>query len=255
MPTSADSSDRPDASPTTIAPRPLFIPRGLVLLSSLWVFVSWILLFGFHPPVQPQAASYGPPIQMLMMLIGVGIAVAWPLLRLSARPSAMPAAQAALDGLSIFVLVQVVVWPLRLVTNWTLARAISVDAAIAAAILLTTAILAASQGSASARTRACAMILSLTLVLLPAVGVALSESRDGGQGRGGIWATVLTAPSAPALIARCAQPSTVDPDPADRDLLFRAFSLASAAWAAAIGVHALRSRRVSGRSEPLDPND
>lgn len=255
MPAIADSTDRPDASPTTTAPRPLFIPRGLVLLSSLWVFLSWVLLFGFHPPVQPQAASYGPPIQMLMMLIGVGIAVAWPLLRLSARPSAMPAAQAALDGISIFVLVQVVVWPLRLVTNWTLARAISVDAAIAASILLTTAILAASQGSSSARTRVCAMLVSVTLVLLPGVGVALTDAGDGGRDEDGFWRSVLTAPSAPALIARCAQPSTIDPDPADRGVLFRAFSLASAAWAVAIGIHAVRSRRVSGRSGPLDPND
>ncbi len=60
--------------------RPLFIPRALVMLSSLWVFLCWILLFGFRPPVQPQAASYGPSIQMLFLLIGVGIAIGWPLL-------------------------------------------------------------------------------------------------------------------------------------------------------------------------------
>lgn len=221
--------------PATDAPetleRPLFVPRGLVVLASLWIFLSWVSLFGFHPPVQPQAASYAPSIQMLMMLIGVGIAVGWPMLRLSARPSSMPTAQAAIDGLSLFVLIQVVVWPLRLVTSWTLARAIAVDAAIAAAIMLTAAILSSTQGSRSPRTRATGMLASVLLVLAPlAIDAGASDTA---------WGRILTAPSAPALISRCAEPSTVDPSQVDRGVLFRAFALASAAWAVALGVHAL----------------
>jgi len=214
-----------------VAKRPLFVPRGLVVLASIWIFLSWVSLFGFHPPVQPQAASYAPSIQLLMMLIGIGIAIGWPLLRLSARPSSMPTAQAALDGLSIFVLFQVVVWPLRLVTNWTIARAVAVDASIASAIMLTAAILSITQGSCSPRTRAGGMLAAVVLVLAPlAIGARASDSS---------WGRMLTAPSAPALIARCAEPSTIDPSQPDRGLLFRAYALASAAWAVALGVHAL----------------
>lgn len=220
--------------------RLLFVPRGLVMLAALWIFLSWVSLFGFHPPVQPQAASYGPSIQMLMLLIGVGIAIAWPVLRLSGRPSAMPTAQAALDGLSIFVLLQVVVWPLRLVTNWTLARAIAVDAAIAAAILLTAAILSITQGKRSPKARAGGMLVAVVLVLAPVAHLMTARPVLGERAMDSAWGRILTAPSAPALLARCAEPSTIDPSQADRGMLFRAFALGSAAWALVIGVHALR---------------
>ena len=231
--------------------RPLFIPRALVVLASGWVFFSWVLLFGFNPPVQPQAASYSPSIQMLMMLIGVGIAIAWPMLRLSGRPSSMPTAQAALDGLSIFVLLQVVVWPLRLVTSWTLARAIAVDAAIAAAIMLTAGILASTQGSRSQRVRTAGMLVLVLLVLAPAIGafVAPAASRDATTesdveaASDSTLPLILTAPSAPALLSRCAEPSTIDPSHLDRGVLFRAFALGSAAWAVALGVYAARQHR------------
>lgn len=234
--TATQAAEPPAADAPERLERPLFVPRGLVVLASIWIFLSWVSLFGFHPPVQPQAASYAPSIQMLMTLIGVGIAVGWPMLRLSARPSSMPTAQAALDGLSLFVLIQVVVWPLRLVTSWTLARAIAVDAAIAAAIMLTAAILSVTQGSRSPRVRAGGMLASVLLVLAP---LALGAGAGAGASDTA-WGRILTAPSAPALISRCAEPSTIDPSQPDRGVLFRAFALASAAWAVALGVHALR---------------
>lgn len=234
-------------APTEVASqppeRPLFIPRALVVLGSGWVFFAWVLLFGFHPPVQPQAASYSPSIQMLMMLIGVGIAVGWPMLRLSGRPSSKPTAQAALDGLSIFVLLQVVVWPLRLVTSWTLARAIAVDAAIAAAIMITAGVLASTQGSRSPRVRTAGMVVLVALVLAPATArVILPDDGAAGPSSDSAPSLILTAPSAPALLARCAEPSTIDPSHEDRGVLFRAFALGSAAWAVALGVHAARQR-------------
>ncbi len=236
--------------------RPLFIPRGLVVLASGWVFFSWVLLFGFHPPVQPQAASYSPSIQMLMMLVGVGIAIGWPMLRLSGRPSSMPTAQAALDGLSIFVLLQVVVWPLRLVTSWTLARAIAVDAAIAAAIMLTAGVLASTQGSRSPRVRTSGMLLLIALVLAPALAWLIAPAASRGEQDGvaptpdadSALSLILTAPSAPALLSRCAEPSTIDPSQLDRGVLFRAFALGSAAWAVAIGVYAARQHRDHAKS-------
>ena len=230
--------------------RPLFIPRALVMLSSLWVFLCWILLFGFRPPVQPQAASYGPSIQMLFLLIGVGIAIGWPLLRLSARPSSAPFAQAAIDGISIFVLMQVVVWPLRLVTSWTLARAVAIDAAMAAAIMLSAALLASSQSSPSHRRRTWSMVIAVALVLGPAMADMLWNFVWDTNGASGLVATALSSLSAPTLLARFAQPSTIDPSPTDRALVFSAFFVATAVWV--IAVVALLARRKTDAAMRLD---
>ena len=230
--------------------RPLFIPRALVMLSSLWVFLCWILLFGFRPPVQPQAASYGPSIQMLFLLIGVGIAIGWPLLRLSARPSSAPFAQAAIDGISIFVLMQVVVWPLRLVTSWTLARAVAIDAAMAAAIMLSAALLASTQSSPLPRRRTWAMVIAVALVLGPAMADILWNLVWQVDGASGVVATALSSLSAPSLLARFAQPSTIDPSPTDRALVFSAFFVATAVWV--IAFFALLARRKTDAAMRLD---
>ena len=230
--------------------RPLFIPRALVMLSSLWVFLCWILLFGFRPPVQPQAASYGPSIQMLFLLIGVGIAIGWPLLRLSARPSSAPFAQAAIDGISIFVLMQVVVWPLRLVTSWTLARAVAVDAALAAAIMLSAALLASTQSSPLPRRRTWAMVIAVALVLGPAMADILWNLVWEVDGASGVVATALSSLSAPSLLARFAQPSTIDPSPTERALVFSAFFVATAVWV--IAFFALLARRKTDAAMRLD---
>jgi hypothetical protein len=230
--------------------RPLFIPRALVMLSSLWVFLCWILLFGFRPPVQPQAASYGPSIQMLFLLIGVGIAIGWPLLRLSARPSSAPFAQAAIDGISIFVLMQVVVWPLRLVTSWTLARAVAIDAAMAAAIMLSAALLASTQSSPLPRRRTWAMVIAVALVLGPAMADMVWNFVWEVDGASGVVATALSSLSAPSLLARFAQPSTIDPSPTDRALVFSAFFVATAVWV--IAFFALLARRKTDAAMRLD---
>lgn len=200
------------------------------MLSAGWIFASWIALFGFHPPVQPQAASYGPSIQLLFILLGVGISIGWPLLRLSGRPSAVPVAQAALDGVSIFVLVQVVVWPLRLVTNWTLPRTIVVDAAIAAAIATSAAVLAASQGRRCPRSRMFAMGVGVSLVLLPWILGVLRL----GPPIDAFLRESATALSAPALLGRFSGPATLDPTDADRALVLRACVCSMLAWAVVV---------------------
>jgi hypothetical protein len=212
------------------------------MLSAAWIFVCWVFLFGVHPPVQPQAASYGPSIHLLFVLMGVGIAIGWPLLRLSGRRSAVPAAQAALDAVSMFVLIQVVVWPLRLVTSWTLPRTIVVDSAIAAAIATTAALLAATQGSPRPRVRwaamACAVLAVLSPWMLDALWVGGGASAYGPFG--GFAREALEALSAPALLARFSEPATLDPTDADRTIMSRAIALAVVAWMA---VAAARLRR------------
>ena len=141
-PNDPDELDDPPAR----APVPLVVPRGLVVLAAAWIFLAWIIIFGWKPPVQPQAASYSGGMQLLFVMVAVGTTVLWPLLRLSGRPSSAPMLQAGFDALAILTLLQVVVWPLRLVTNWTLPRSVAIDCAIGATLLSTAAILAAAQG-------------------------------------------------------------------------------------------------------------
>jgi len=206
--------------------RPLFIPRGLVMLASAWVFLGWISIFGFRPPVQPQAASYGPGIQMLMIVIGVGIGIGWPLLRLSGRPSSAPLTQGAMDGIAILVLLQVVVWPLRLVTSWTLPRTIALVAAMATAIFLVAALLAMAMPRVTPRARAAWMGIFCLLSVLPAWPLA--------EG--------LVPWSPPALLARFSEPSTIDPGDADRALLVRAIVGSTLVWLVSAAICFRRAR-------------
>ncbi|MBI1303263.1 MAG: hypothetical protein GC172_05695 [Phycisphaera sp.] len=243
---------------------PLTVPRGLVVLAALWIFLSWVLLFGIRPPVQPQAASYGPSLEILFVSIGIGIAIGWPLLRLSARPSRAPILQAVLDALALVVLVQVVVWPLRLVTSWTLTRTLCVIGALAAAIALTAALLGAVQGARSQLRRTAGMLVAAGAALVPfalaVVGEWFAPSADSSFGAPGTveteargWLDSVLPVSAPALLGRFASPTPLDPPSTDLAILRTALVVAVVAWTVLLTARVRRLAR--GRPEgglPLD---
>ncbi len=252
------------AQPANDDARPLTVPRGLVMLAALWIFLSWVLLFGIRPPVQPQSASYGPSLEILFISIGVGIAIGWPLLRLSSPRSSAPILQAILDGLSLVVLVQVVVWPLRLVTNWTLNRTLCVIAALTIAVALTAALLGAAHGARSAARRTVAMAIAAVAALAPTAASIVAEwfapSADSSFGtpdahaieaRG--WLDALLPVSAPALLGRFAAPTPLDPPAADLALLRVALVAAVVAWT--VLLIARVSRIARGRPNGTIPLD
>ncbi|MDI9404470.1 MAG: hypothetical protein QM516_11415 [Limnohabitans sp.] len=213
----------PLAIPVPIAaPIPLVIPRGLVMLTALWVFGSWIFLFGTNPPVQAQSASYGPTIQMLFLLVGVGVGIAWPLLRLTGRPSQQPLAQSLVDGVAIVVLLQVVVWPLRLVTTWSLPRTVAVNIALLLSVICVGALLSMAHASMRSRTRSTAMALFVAMVAIPPCAHALLPES--------VVMTTLLAVSPPALLGQLAEALPLDPTPENRALL------TVAAWIAGLAV-------------------
>jgi hypothetical protein len=227
--------------------------------------LTWILLFGFRPPVQPQSASYGPTLEILFASIGVGIAVAWPLLRLSGRPSSAPIAQGAFDGFAILVLLQVVIWPLRLVSSWTLPRTWLVVASIAVAVSLVGAVLALTQASPSRRVRTRAMIALVAAAVLPiAVNIVGELVAPTGSpifaapvaaSDGASWRTLseTAAPmSGPALLWRCASAIPLDPGPSEWEGIRRGALIAAGLWFAAIVVR-IRQRFRGHRPKPADP--
>jgi hypothetical protein len=259
------------AEEDTLPPmRPLFVPRGLVMIAAIWVFLSWVLLFGLRPPIQPQAASYGPTLELLFISIGVGVAIGWPLLRLSARPSRAPIGQALFDGMALILLMQVVIWPLRLVSNWTIPRMWLIMASLGAAIAITGALLAAIQGSTNRAARTRAMALAVAIALAP-LGVRLvgelaspsgSPIFDVSPSSASTDATNLQTPppawtgiveqlaplSGPVLLGRASAPMPVDPSDREWSVLRRAGLIILCGWVAAV-LLAARSRRAAIRPQ------
>ena len=144
----------------------MILPRGLVFLSTLWIFASWIICIGIRQPVQPSIASYLPGIRLFFASIAVGLCVGWPMLRLSEPPTPAPIRQVIVDFIALMVLLHVVLWPLRLATNWTPSRMGLIDLSLFAWGSVIGAILAVSIASRSAFERVTTMLLILFIALM-----------------------------------------------------------------------------------------
>lgn len=141
----------------------IVLPRGLILLASLWLVLSWITAIGFRAPLEATSASYTPGVRLMLMCTAIGLIVGWPLLRLSQRAQPFPIRQALLDLVVVLALLQMVVWPLRLVTPWSPARTAAIDATIAAWTILAGALVASAVGSDRAGPRSLTMVACLAM--------------------------------------------------------------------------------------------
>jgi hypothetical protein len=210
---------------------PVFVPRALVFLGAIWALAAWIYLYGAKPPLQSQAASYAPSMQLFVTMLAVGITVGWPLMRLAGPPSSAPVRQAAIDAVALFTLAQIIVWPLRLVTTWTIPRTIAIDCAIGASIASVAAVLALSQGAGSRRARTATLAGIVVAVLLPGaltiVGLSLEGARDLAAH------PLVLAISPPALLSTVAAPEPVDPGALARTATMAAMGLSAGLWAVA----------------------
>ena len=151
---------------------PLLLPRGLILLACVWLIGSWLLSIGVKPPVEPSSASYTPGVRLMLVCIGIGLMIGWPLLRLSQSATARPILQTVLDLIVLLSLIQVVIWPLRLVTPWTLARTAALDATLVGWTVLGGAVVASAVGSDRNGVRNLAITACLAMCLLgPALAI------------------------------------------------------------------------------------
>ena len=156
-------------------PPPLLLPRGLILAAAAWLIFSWILSVGLTPPVEASSASYTPGVRLMLVYITIGLMIGWPLLRLSQAPKYWPLTQTILDMVVLLSLIQVVIWPLRLITPWTLDRTAALDATMAAWTLLVGAIIASAIGTNKFGVRNLAIIGCIAISLLgPAIGLFVS---------------------------------------------------------------------------------
>lgn len=146
-------------------PETLLLPRGLILLASGWLVASWLMSIGVRAPVESSSASYVPGVRVMLICMAIGLVVAWPLLRLSEPATEFPLRRAILDLVVLISLMQVVLWPLRLVTPWTPTRTAAIDATLIAWTLLAGAVVAAASGSRSAAIRCGAVAACLIMCL------------------------------------------------------------------------------------------
>lgn len=144
---------------------PLLLPRGLIFFASMWLIVSWIIALGLRTPVQPSSASYTPGVRLMLLCVTIGLVIGWPLLRLSQSRPWHVFAQTWLDLLVLLGLLQVVIWPLRLVTTWTTWRTAAIDATIVGWLLLAGAIVAAAVASDRRGPRILAMLACVAMCI------------------------------------------------------------------------------------------
>lgn len=121
---------------------------------------------GLRTPIQPSSASYTPGVRLMLVCVVIGIIIGWPLLRLSQSMPRFPLRQVILDLIVLLALVQIVLWPLRLVTTWSPARTLAVDATIAGWAALAGAIVASAVTTSRTGPRALAMLACVALCLL-----------------------------------------------------------------------------------------
>ena len=221
------------------------LPRGLIFLSSLWLVGSWLAAIGVSPPVQPSSASYTPGVRLLLDCIVVGLIFGWPLLRLSQARCSWSIQRTALDVVVIAALVQIVVWPLRLVTPWSVTRMLAIDGVLVGWTALLGALLAVG-GALPPRGR------TLTMVACAALGFAgpLAGMMAGWLGANELLVTRLGLLSPFSMLRHLtgAGPGAIDRD--DLILAGTGAAAAAVAWVAVFAAHLLAIRPDAAHRPP-----
>jgi len=222
------------------------LPRGLILLASAWLFLAWIASMGIHPPLIAATSSYTPSVRMMMLATAVGAVVAWPLLRLSQAATHTPVRDTLLDLLVVLGMINMVLWPLRLVTPWPASRMGVLMLLLSAWIVVVGAIVATAVRSRSHAMR----LASMAIVLLLTLGFAA-------------WRAVgVSVPAFPSVfggpveaILHLATPGGAPPTNHDWSALELLGGVALIAWSVPIAISAWHRHQHSRRlPAPRDPD-
>ena len=153
-------------------------PRGLVLLSAAWIAVSWLVSFGLRMPLQISAGALTPGVRSMLICCALGALVAWPMLRLCQPPPNAPVRSTLLDAATVIVLLQTVLWPLRLATTWVPERTALIDVVLVGHVLACCGIVTAAAPWRSGVTRGIAMAGCLLVAAGPASVLAAGGYSD-----------------------------------------------------------------------------
>ncbi|MSQ90695.1 MAG: hypothetical protein EXS01_04780 [Phycisphaerales bacterium] len=153
------------------------LSRGLVIVAGVWFVASIGGALGTQLPIHLSPSSMTPAIHVVVATCLAGMLVVWPLVRLSQPTIPQAIARTAVDALTLACLWQLVLWPLRLATPWTIDRTLSVDLLALSSLAAALGFVAAGSAWPHALSRSLAMIGCLVIAVgLPVPLAALGFS-------------------------------------------------------------------------------
>lgn len=141
----------------------LVMPGGLVALGAFWMIGAWLVALGPRTPVQPSAATFEPGVRLMLVCVGVGLFIAWPMMRLSQSSPTYPARQTMLDVAVLAAMMQLVIWLPRVLTVWSISRTGALALLFIGWMLIISAVVASAISTNRAGARNMAMVACLAL--------------------------------------------------------------------------------------------
>jgi hypothetical protein len=161
-------------------------PRVFVLLWTTFLFTATLLtLTGVGLGGYVTADVYRPAARMLMLTVAAGIALLWPMIRLSQdTPAHAPAAATAQDVFIVLLPTQAVIWPQYWLAGWPIPVLLAISALLTAWALVVGGVLALALGrlaGAGHAARAWWMVGLLVLTTWGALGAFLDRGDQPGM--------------------------------------------------------------------------
>lgn len=176
-------------------------PRVLVLLWAMYLMGAALMtIFAVRSLGAPAAGRYEYGCRAMVILVVCGLGVLWPMVRLSQVPPAHPVRAMLVDLCAMLAPVQAVVWPMPLLTTWTLPVAGGLNLMIASWALLAGVLLAFGSASRSMATRTLLMLVAVAFVGA-APGLALYLGSAGSPPMPGWWEMLSPITATLALTA------------------------------------------------------
>lgn len=177
--------------------------------------IVWVARFG--DVTGGAGGSFGPAARIMLVVVGIGATVLWPMVRMSqASPAGSVISHVCADLLVVLGPIQLVVWPLVVLAGWPVGIVAAVDAVLAAWAALCGGLLAIAMvgsratrpGEAALLARSVWMMVITLVVLMVPVAVLL---RRGGAGGTPEWLAMLSPVTAIPRIAGSGTAGPQDP--------------------------------------------
>lgn len=160
-------------------------PRVFALLWTVYLMAATLLMFAHSGGIgSMNADAYRPAARSTLILIAVGMALLWPMVRLSQHHPSRRVLRACLqDAIVVVVPIQALIWPQRWLARWPFEVVTAVSATLAAWGLLIAAVLAIlmppERGLAGPRRFARSALAMAACVTLFLGGAAVAFAAEG----------------------------------------------------------------------------
>ena len=163
-------------------------PRVFALFWSVYLMgAAMLTLFAIGSASIPTAAQYQIGSAAMITMIALGSTLLWPLVRLSQATPDRPVSATLADMFVLLAPMQIVIWPLPLLTRWPLEIVASLAGLLASWTLLIGVIVARGTASPNGVSRALAMLTCVTLVATGPLLLSLLPQRGPAHEQPGPW--------------------------------------------------------------------